>query len=115
MSRIINNKTKLFAIAYVIIYNVYKNNMHRKERDFYMMYPLMTLDDNTEIVYSDVLVDGKVKIYIEKPDQKDCFHHLTCYLPSYELDDVYGFNENEVNKYLSITKSTAHLIIENEV
>ena len=75
-----------------------------------MMYPLVTLDDNTEIVYSDVLVDGKVKVYIEKPDPKDCFHCLTCFLPLYEVEGVYGFNEEEVNKYLDIIKSTEHLI-----
>lgn len=75
-----------------------------------MMYPFMTLADNTEIVHSEVLVDGKVKVYIEKPDPKDCFHCLTCYLPLYELGDVYGFNEEEVNKYLDIIKSKAHLI-----
>lgn len=77
-----------------------------------MMYPFMTLDDGTEIVHSDYLLDGRVKVYIEKPDAKDCFHRLTCYLPLYELDDVYGFNEEEVKRYLEIIKSTAHLIIE---
>ena len=46
-----------------------------------MMYPFMTLEDNTEIVHSDFLDDGRVKVYIEKPDEKDCFHHMTCYLP----------------------------------
>ena len=35
-----------------------------------MMYPFMTLEDNTEIVHSEVfIVEGKemVKVYIEKP------------------------------------------------
>lgn len=77
-----------------------------------MMYPFMTLDDNTEIVHSDYLIDGKVRVYIEKPDPKDCFHRMTCYLPTYELEDVYGFDEREVSKYLDVVKSTAHLIIE---
>ncbi len=77
-----------------------------------MMYPFMTLDDKTEIVHSDILIDGKVKIYVEKPDSNDCFHRLTCYLPSYELEDVYGFSEDEIIRYLDIIKSTAHLIIE---
>ena len=40
-----------------------------------MMYPFMTLNDETEIVHSEMLKDGKVKVYIEKPDEKDCFHH----------------------------------------
>lgn len=30
-----------------------------------MMYPLMTLNDETEIVHSDMLDDGEVKVYIE--------------------------------------------------
>lgn len=77
-----------------------------------MMYAFMTLDDNTEIVHSQQLEDGSVKVYIEKPDERDCFHHLTCYLPQYRLEDVYGFDDNEVNKYLDIIKSTAHLIME---
>ena len=33
-----------------------------------MMYPFMTLDDGTEIVHSDMLDGGRVKVYIEKPD-----------------------------------------------
>ena len=39
-----------------------------------MMYPFMTLDDNTEVVHSEMLPDGRVKVYFEKPDAKDCFH-----------------------------------------
>jgi len=29
-----------------------------------MMYPFMTLDDGTEIVHSELLEDGKVRVYI---------------------------------------------------
>ena len=29
-----------------------------------MMYPFMTLDDDTEIVHSEMLPDGRVKVYI---------------------------------------------------
>ena len=36
-----------------------------------MMYPFMTLDDETEIVFSDRKEDGTVKIYLETPDEKD--------------------------------------------
>ena len=48
-----------------------------------MMYPFMTLDDDTEIVHSDMLPDGRVKVYIERPDEKYGFRHATCYLPDY--------------------------------
>ena len=77
-----------------------------------MKYPFLTLDDQTEIVHSEMLPDGKVQVYIEKPDEKDCFHHFTCYLPKYEISDVYGFTDDEVKKYTEIIRSTAHLIME---
>lgn len=76
-----------------------------------MMYPFMTLDDNTEIVHSEMLPDGKVKVYIEKPDEKDCFHYATCFLPDYEWSDVNGFTSSEIEKYQKIIESTAHLIM----
>ena len=40
-----------------------------------MMFPFMTLDDETEITHSEMLEDGTVKVYLEKPYEKDCFHH----------------------------------------
>ena len=76
-----------------------------------MMYPFMTLDDGTEIVHSETLQDGQVKVYIEKPDEKDCFHHATCYLPAYRWEDIYGFSEMEMDKYRDVIESTAHLIL----
>jgi hypothetical protein len=36
-----------------------------------MMYPFLTLDDETEIVHSDMQPDGRVKVYMERPDAKD--------------------------------------------
>ena len=46
-----------------------------------MMYPFLTLDDKTEIVHSEMNSDGKVKVYIEKPDADLCFRHAICYIP----------------------------------
>ena len=48
-----------------------------------MMYAFMTLDDSAEIVHSEMRPDGTVKVYVEKPDEKDCFHYGTCILPGY--------------------------------
>lgn len=48
-----------------------------------MMYPFMTLNDETEIVHSDMLDDGEVKVYIEKPDERYGFRPATCRLPGY--------------------------------
>jgi len=77
-----------------------------------MMYPFLTLDDETEITHSDLLAGDRVKVYIEKPDEKDCFHHMTCYLPDYSVEDVFGFSGKEQEKYMEIIRSTAHLILE---
>lgn len=77
-----------------------------------MMYPFMTLDDESEIVHSELLSSGRVKVYIEKPDENDCFHHMTCYLPDYSIDEVFGLTDAEVQYYMEILRSTAHLILE---
>ena len=53
-----------------------------------MMYPFMTLNDDTEITHSEIKPDGCVKVYIETPDEKYCFKHATCWLPDYEWEDV---------------------------
>lgn len=77
-----------------------------------MMFPFMTLDDETEITHSEMLEDGTVKVYLEKPDEKDCFHHAVCYLPAYRWEEVVGFSEEEMERYREVVESVAHLIIE---
>ncbi len=76
-----------------------------------MMYPFMMLDDGTEITHSEMSPDGRVKIYVEKPDEKDCFHHVTFFLPDYIEEERFGFSSEQVAQYLDIIRSTAHLIL----
>lgn len=78
-----------------------------------MMYPYLTLNDNTEIVHSEMFPDGRVKVYIEKPDAKDGFHYATCYLPGYEWEDVYGFSDEEMAFFRKLVRNNAHVIIES--
>lgn len=77
-----------------------------------MMYPYMTLNDDTEIVYSEMLSDGRVKVCMERPDAKDGFHRATCYLPNYEWEDIYGFFEEDMEFFQKLVKNNAHVIIE---
>ena len=77
-----------------------------------MMYPFMTLDDGTEIVHSEMLEDQRVKVYLERPDAEDCFHHATCYLPTYEWTEVAGFDSEDMQRFQEVIESTAHLILE---
>lgn len=76
-----------------------------------MMYPFMTLDDSAEIVHSEMRPDGTVKVYVEKPDAKDGFHHGTCILPGYQWQDISGLTAAELARYEEVIRSTAHLIL----
>lgn len=76
-----------------------------------MMHPFMTLNDGSEIVHSETRPDGRVKVYIEKPDEKDCFHHVTCCLPGYTWVDSFGFTDEELARYKEIVSSTSNLIL----
>ena len=75
-----------------------------------MMYPFMQLDDNTEIVHSEMLENEKVKVYIEKPVFGG-FHSATCYLPEYQWNEINGFTDKDIDTFQEIIESTAHLII----
>lgn len=77
-----------------------------------MMYAFLTLDDGTEIVHSEMQPDGRVKVYMEKPDEKDFFHNAVCWLPGYQWEDIQGFSKKEIARYDEIIHSTAHLILE---
>lgn len=78
-----------------------------------MMYPFMQLEDNTEIVHSDIIDTEKgecVKVYIEKPIMGG-FQSATCYLPEYSWEDINGFSKGDIDKFQELLESTAHLII----
>lgn len=77
-----------------------------------MMYPFLTLDDRTEIVHSEMRPDGRVKVYIERPDAEICFCHATCYLPGYVWEDVEGFSAADMERLQEVIQSTAHLILQ---
>lgn len=77
-----------------------------------MMYPYLTLNDDTEITHSEMLPDGRVKVYIETPDLKDGFHNATCYLPDYTWEDINGYSEAEMTYFRQLIRDNAHLIME---
>ena len=78
-----------------------------------MMYPYLTLGDDTEITHSEKKEDGRVKVYIETPDLKDGFHNATCYLPDYDWENIYGYTEKEMDYFRRLVRDNAHLIIWN--
>ena len=77
-----------------------------------MMFPFMTLDNDTEIVHSELKEDGRVKVYIETPDEKDGFHNATCWLPDYTWEKIDGYSEEEMERIKRLVKNNAHLIMQ---
>ena len=80
---------------------------------YFILYPFMTLNDNTEIVHSEVLSqDNKeqVQVRIEKP-VPDGFHSATCWLPSYRWEKIIGFSQEDMQYFGELLESVAHVII----
>lgn len=79
-----------------------------------MLYPFMTLNDETEIVHSESMIkDGReqVKVVIEKPVYGG-FHSAACWLPDYRWEDIQGFTSQEIQEYQEFIESLANIIIE---
>ena len=79
-----------------------------------MLYPYMTLPDETEIVHSEIIhKDGQeqVKVYIERPIDGG-FANATCWLPEYKWEDVQKFSQNDIDYFSDIIHSGAHLFFE---
>lgn len=77
-----------------------------------MMYPFMTLNDNTEITFSSPLPaesGERVKVYIEPPIP-DGFKNATCYLPQYEWHNN-GYSVMEMDRLNELIKSVAHILL----
>ncbi len=94
--------SNLIELSIIFIINLKEENIK---------YPFLTLTDETEIVYSELLSDGTVEVYIEKPDEKDCFHSASCFLPGYVWKNINGFTKKEIKRYQDIIESSAHLIL----
>ncbi|MBR3314728.1 MAG: hypothetical protein IKG18_11380 [Atopobiaceae bacterium] len=76
------------------------------------MYRYLTLNDGTEVVHSEMMPDGRVKVLFERPDERDGFHDATCYLPDYSWEDVSGFSKADMKRNERLLKEVAHIIIE---
>lgn len=77
-----------------------------------MMYPYITLNNDTEITHSEMKPDGRVKVYIETPDAEDGFHSAVCWLPDYKWESIEGYNESEMSYFKQLIQNNAHIIIE---
>ena len=78
-----------------------------------MMYPFITLDDQTEVVHSDILPGNKLIVYIEKPVADECFRHGVLLIPEYRWDQIKGFTQEELNRYQEIIRKLEPKLFEN--
>ena len=79
-----------------------------------MLYPFITLPDETEIVHSEsILSDGRevVKVCIEKPVDYG-FKSATCWLPDYRWEKVDGYTQEEIAELQELIQSLAATIYE---
>lgn len=76
-----------------------------------MIYPYMTLADETEIVHTQIIEkDGiqTVEVHFERPTE-DGFDTARAVLPTYEWIIRNGFTDEEIQKFEVFLKSNAHL------
>ena len=77
-----------------------------------MMYPYMTLSDETEIVHSQIVEKNGIDtllVHFERPTD-DGFNSARCELPSYHWLYNEGFSENEISFFTRLLESNAHLL-----
>ena len=76
-----------------------------------MMYPFLTLNDDTEITHSEMKANGTVKVYIETPNDDGGFSNVTCWLPEYKWENINGYSVSQIEHFEHLLKNNAHLMI----
>lgn len=74
-----------------------------------------TIDEDIEVMYKQVNETRQILVHIEIPDAKYCFRQMDCIVPTYEVTNVVGMTEEEIDKYIKFCKSNAHLLLKNKV
>ena len=77
-----------------------------------MMYPYLTLKDDTEITHSEMKQDGRVKVFIETPDDDLGFKSAVCWLPGFEWTDIVGYTEDQMSFFRKLIRKNAPAILE---
>ena len=76
-----------------------------------MMYPHITLADETLITYSHILNRNnrkEIEVHFERPTDNG-FDAARCILPTYEWIKCKGFSDSEIKLFEQLLQSNAHL------
>lgn len=79
-----------------------------------MLYPFMTLSDETELVHSESYFENDkehVRVEIEKPVDGG-FYSAECILPEYNWRNVKGFSNDDIKRLEGTIQSLAHIIFQ---
>ena len=77
-----------------------------------MMYPYMTLSDETEIVHSQLIEDKGIKkviVNFKRPTDNG-FDSARCELPEYKWTEKEGYSDEEIAFFEKLLHSNAHLL-----
>lgn len=77
-----------------------------------MMYPYITLADETEITHSHIIEAGdqqNVEVHFERPTDTG-FASARCLLPSYQWKFIEGFSKEEIAFFDEFLHHNAHLL-----
>ncbi len=77
-----------------------------------MMYPYMTLSDETEIVHSQLIEDKGIKkviVNFERPTDNG-FDSARCELPEYKWTEKEEYSDEEIAFFEKLLHSNAHLL-----
>ena len=77
-----------------------------------MMYPYITLADDTEITHSQLIeADGNqsVEVHFERPTEAG-FNSARCVLPTYQWKFAEGFSPDEMAFFDECLRNNAHLL-----
>lgn len=77
-----------------------------------MMYPYITLADETEIVHSQIIEkngEKSIEVHFERPTE-DGFDMARCSLPSYKWIKRDGFSDEEIEFFEKLLHNNAHLL-----
>lgn len=77
-----------------------------------MMYPYMTLSDETEIVHSQLIEDKGIKkviVNFERPTDNG-FDSARCELHEYKWTEKEGYSDEEIAFFEKLLHSNAHLL-----
>ena len=77
-----------------------------------MMYPYMTLADETEIVHSQIIEkDGMKKVIVNfERSTESGFDSARCELLDYKWTEKTGYSDEEINMFEKLLYNNAHLL-----